>query len=236
MYQKHTLTAIVPCFNEVSRISRILTPLAASRFVDEIIVVDDGSTDRTPEFVRRSYPRVHLIRNSRNRGKSAAIFKGVSASRSEAVFFIDADLIGLTASHIDTAVAVFFKNRLDMLLLPVRSEHFNVYYQAVGWNIMATGERIVKKSLLIPHLHAPLTGYALEMFLNHLAVIHNWKTDIIFWKPGQPAPVSPSKSKKIGLLQGVWGDIKMLNEVFHQANVLEYLKDLNFLVIRNSHH
>ena len=56
----------------------------------EIIVVDDGSTARTPEIVRKFQPRVRLIRKA-NGGQASAFNAGIPEARGEIVAFLDGD-------------------------------------------------------------------------------------------------------------------------------------------------
>jgi len=83
-------TVIVPAYNEAQGLAVVLDKLF--RVVDdtyEVIVVDDGSTDRTAE-VAEGFP-CRLIRHKVNRGKGGALKTGVRHARSEAVVWLDAD-------------------------------------------------------------------------------------------------------------------------------------------------
>jgi glycosyltransferase involved in cell wall biosynthesis len=91
-----TLTIIVPVFNEAPTVLRILELVHAQQVPDvslEIIVVDDGSTDRTPELLR-SRPDLYtrLIRLETNGGKGAAVRAGLTVATGDFVLFQDADL------------------------------------------------------------------------------------------------------------------------------------------------
>ncbi|NBU08242.1 MAG: glycosyltransferase, partial [Proteobacteria bacterium] len=50
MYKSQKITVIIPCLNEEQGIEQVLTRMPA--FVDEVIVVDNGSTDRTPDVAQ----------------------------------------------------------------------------------------------------------------------------------------------------------------------------------------
>jgi len=95
----HTLTIVIPAYNEEDAIgSTVERCLAARPFICrdgrvadvEIIVVSDGSTDRTAEIARR-YDDVQVIAFPENRGYGAAIKAGFDAGRGTLVGFLDAD-------------------------------------------------------------------------------------------------------------------------------------------------
>jgi len=103
------LSVVVPAYNEAARIERSLDKTLAflSTRADavELVVVDDGSRDRTAEVVEafaREHPAVRLVRLPDNRGKGAAIRAGVAATRGERVLMMDADL----ATPIEELVAL----------------------------------------------------------------------------------------------------------------------------------
>jgi glycosyltransferase involved in cell wall biosynthesis len=93
------LSVVVPVFNEEAVIAlfqaRLLSVLAACPGVHEIIYVDDGSTDGSPqvlETLRVACPQVGIARLSRNFGKEHAMTAGLALARGEAVIMIDVDL------------------------------------------------------------------------------------------------------------------------------------------------
>ncbi|HEY6197686.1 MAG TPA: dolichyl-phosphate beta-glucosyltransferase [Candidatus Binatia bacterium] len=93
------LSLIIPAFNEDRRIGqsleRILSFFRAQSYPFEIIVVDDGSTDRTVEVVRgfaASDPQLRVEPQPQNRGKGEAIRKGMLLAGGKYLFFSDADL------------------------------------------------------------------------------------------------------------------------------------------------
>jgi dolichol-phosphate mannosyltransferase len=93
-----SLTVVVPAFNEALAIretlERILADLPPAVRDFELLVVDDGSADATPELVRAlaaREPRVRLEAHPRNAGKGRALRTGFAAARCDWVLFLDAD-------------------------------------------------------------------------------------------------------------------------------------------------
>lgn len=91
------LSVVVPAYDEEARLGaslgRILAFLDARGVSCEVLVVDDGSRDRTAEVATaHGDPRIRLLRQPRNLGKGAAIRRGVEASRGRRVLLTDADL------------------------------------------------------------------------------------------------------------------------------------------------
>jgi GT2 family glycosyltransferase len=85
---------IVPAWNGATWISNCLRSIEPQRHPDdEIIVVDNGSTDGTPELVARDFPRVHLVRLDRNRGFAGGVNRGLEAARGDALILINQDVV-----------------------------------------------------------------------------------------------------------------------------------------------
>jgi len=93
------LSLIIPAYNEEARLPatlrRIAEYLRASNRPTEVIVVDDGSRDRTAEIARSfvsEIPSVRVVSNGANRGKGFSVRRGALEARGRIVLFTDADL------------------------------------------------------------------------------------------------------------------------------------------------
>lgn len=90
-----TITILIPLFNEAETVCGLLESVLAQPGVNEIVIVDDASTDgsasRVEEFAA-SDPRVKLIRHPINAGKGAAVRTAAQHATGEIVIIQDADL------------------------------------------------------------------------------------------------------------------------------------------------
>src|SRR5262245_27736373 len=87
------LSVVMPCFNEEATVATVIKRVLDSPYTGELVVVDDGSTDRTVEIVSSiDDPRVRLFRQPHNKGKGAAIRRGFSLVSLPYVIIQDADL------------------------------------------------------------------------------------------------------------------------------------------------
>lgn len=89
------LSVVMPVFNERATIETILERVEAVNLADEIILVDDGSTDGTrdllPQLAAR-FPHVQVILHETNQGKGAAVRTGIAAAKGDLILIQDADL------------------------------------------------------------------------------------------------------------------------------------------------
>jgi len=87
------LTVVVPCYNEESTIEELLKRVLNQDSVKELIVVNDASSDRSLEIIRKvNDTRIKILNNEKNLGKGASVRKAFSLSTSEFVLIQDADL------------------------------------------------------------------------------------------------------------------------------------------------
>lgn len=87
------LSVIIPTYNELATLPVLLSRVLAVPSVQEVLVVDDGSTDRTGDYLKSLKDnRVSVIRHDSNRGKGTAIRAALPHVRSQYVIIQDADL------------------------------------------------------------------------------------------------------------------------------------------------
>ena len=100
MNKRYSISSILPVYNEEGNVEKVIKELSfffynSDKFNDyEIIVVDDGSKDKTGrilERLSRKIPNLKIITHSKNRGYGQALISGFTAGRFSFCFFMDAD-------------------------------------------------------------------------------------------------------------------------------------------------
>jgi glycosyltransferase involved in cell wall biosynthesis len=121
MLRKPSLSLVVPMFNEEENIEHALVWAmdALERHCDnfEIVVVDDASTDRSPELVRRAGaadPRIKVLRHPVNRKLGGSLKTGFAAASMDLVLYMDADL-PFDPQDVGRAIRALEITRADMI-------------------------------------------------------------------------------------------------------------------------
>lgn len=203
------VSCIVPAYNEVKNIHRPLAVLTKSDLIDEIIVVDNASTDGTPEAVEKTFPEVKVIRHSKNLGKADSMVTGAKAAKNSILFFCDADLTDLKKKHIKQMLMPVFDGKAKLVagmqefmntLRKKEVKDASEFIKTIG------GEKaLFKKDFLsIPGLVG--SGYAVEKKIVDYYKKQNWPIEFIILK----GVGHVHKIKKWGLIDGLIKEIKAL--------------------------
>ncbi len=88
------LSVIIPVYNEEATLREIIQRLEAVGVADEIVIVDDGSTDGTRAILKEleAHEKVRVFYHERNQGKGAAVVTGIRRATGDAMLIQDADL------------------------------------------------------------------------------------------------------------------------------------------------
>lgn len=95
--QNLSLSVVIPCYNEVEFLEEILERVRAVGLADEIVIVDDGSTDGTRDILKCLETKdgnadLRIIYHDRNQGKGAALVTGFGTATGDILLIQDADL------------------------------------------------------------------------------------------------------------------------------------------------
>ena len=108
-----TTSAIIAAYNEEETVGGVIEALLQSPLVDEVVVVSDGSTDRTAA-IASAFADVKVVSLARNQGKGRAMRHGVAASTGDILFFVDGDMLGVSEEHIESLVGPVVRGECDM--------------------------------------------------------------------------------------------------------------------------
>ena len=195
------VAAIVPAFNEEATIGPVLKVLIASSILDEVIVVSDGSTDRTVEIAKDL--GVTVVEHKVNQGKGATMLDGVRQAKSPIIVFFDADLRGLTTDHVFKLVTPVISGEKAM---NVGIRDRGRLISSLGKYLpLISGERALLREIIEKVPEELLKGFMVESALNHYCRTRK----LVFGTVILNGLSIRRKYEKVGMVKGVWGYIKM---------------------------
>ncbi len=165
--EKETVSVIVSAYNEEQTVGEILKTLQACPSADEIIVVNDGSSDNTAAILRSfgETGKIKPIHFEQNRGKSRAMIAGALRAQGDLLVFLDGDLLELCNDHIQTLIQPLLEGKADMVIgTPQYSSNLAKMFDPFR---PLSGERAVWRKDLLPLAeHIRGSGYGIETLLN----------------------------------------------------------------------
>jgi glycosyltransferase involved in cell wall biosynthesis len=159
------VSVIIAAYNEQAFIEITITSILESGFPCEVIVVDDGSTDQTPQILKKFGGRIRVITHSINKGKGAAMVSGLKEATGEIVIFCDAHLLGLRQHHLLSLVFPLIYGSAKAVLGVNVPEKISPSLNVATFPIL-TGQRAYYRADLLPLVNEMEDlGYGVETFL-----------------------------------------------------------------------
>jgi len=197
---------VMPARDEALTVADNVAAARACKYVREVIVVDDGSSDDTAVLAREAGAKV--IQRENNEGSKAhAMDDGIRSSDADAFLFVDADCTDLTGAHLDAICEPFLAGRCAMSL--------GMFDYGRLWNSVVprvhplTGERIIPRwvwDAIPPH---KLDGYTIEARINEVISERRLKTVARTMR----GVFHRTKRVKHGRLEGVLRTLDMYREI-----------------------
>jgi glycosyltransferase involved in cell wall biosynthesis len=157
------IDAVVPARDEAPTVADVVAACRRCRYVREVIVVDDGSSDDTAD--RAVAAGAKVVRRQSDGSKAHAMEAGVEATDAEAVLFVDADCVGLTPAHLDAICEPFVDRRAVMSL---GTFDYGIWNPLVLRFPPTTGERIIPRWVFDAVHPDRREGYTIEIMLNEV--------------------------------------------------------------------
>ena len=200
------VSAIIPAHNEAVTIRGVIEPLLGHPSIDEVIVVDDASTDDTAERAREAGAIVLAMPH--NGGKAAAMSLGVAAARHDVVLFSDADVIGLDREKVSRIVEPVTSGRYAMYV-GIRGRKTYWVNRLLRFTPILGGERALRRELWDQVPSTYKKNFQIEIALNFFAKLNGHRMGFtVVHGLGQVI-----KEKKRGLLPGLWQRLSMIGDI-----------------------
>jgi hyaluronan synthase len=175
------VTIVIPAFNEEQHIDRTLTHAMEVAYPADklqVIVVDDGSSDRTLEVIRQvqaRYPELIVVEFAENKGKRLALAAGVNMATGDIIAFVDSDsflepqaIRNIVDGFADPKVAAVcgtceVENKWSNLLCKMQAVRY-----FLSFRVMKAAESLFQSVTCLP---GPLSAYRRDVLMQHL---HDW--------------------------------------------------------------
>src|SRR3989338_4669473 len=164
------VSLIIPAYNEQNTIAKVIETAKKVRHIDEIIVVDDGSTDTTKEIAKNHEAKI--FSHKKNLGKGSAISTGIQHAKGDVIVFIDADLTNISPRKITALIHPILNDEADFTKATFKRKRGRVTELAV--------KPLLKTILPMLDFSQPLSGQfaAKREFLEKIRINPKWGVDI----------------------------------------------------------
>ena len=200
------ISVIIAAYNEEPRIGEVLKAVERHPLIDEVIVINDGSADKTAEVVKKYH--VTLVENEKNIGKTLSVKRGVNLAKNDLIMLLDADLVGIDEKSLTALAKPVLDGDVDWSLSIRKNSIWHMKLLQMDW---ISGERVLPKQLLADPLiwSRPEVGFGLETLMNKSLLDRRKKFRAVYL----PDVEIINKSKKIGFYRGWLSELKMVRQI-----------------------
>lgn len=219
------VSAVIPAWNEEETIAGVVSAALSHPDIDEVIVVDDASGDKTAE--NASIAGAQVIRLAENMGKAQAMDAGVRAAKSPIILFLDADVIGYTNEKISRIIDPVVSGEKEMYVA-VRARKTIVLNKLLRVFPILGGERALTRILWNSVPKHRKKGFEIELALNYQAkqTPRGMGFELVY------GITHIIKEKKYGFWAGGWRRWKMGLSVCRIGSVLYAVEPIRSLFSR----
>lgn len=196
---------VIPAYNEAGRIGQVLDVVLASGLFAQVVVVDDGSDDRTASESQQA--GVQVVVHATNRGKARAMETGLANTEHEVVAFVDADLLGCTAEHLRLMVEPVTSGAQQATLAVFRGGRLATTL-AQRITPMISGQRCLKRELL-SDFDGWSAGFGIETAINDHLKRMGIVQQLVTWE----GAAQVMKEEKRGFWAGLMSRMRMFWEI-----------------------
>lgn len=213
------IACVIPAFNEGSRISKVLEVVVNFPLFDEIILVNDGSSDNTLEIMNyysKLKSSIKVVDIQPNGGKTNAVNKGVKVSNSDLICLIDADLTGLRYDYLYKMIYFLLSGDFDMTILDRAGDRVSPVGWVQSWIARFNGgERAIWRKHFDKVKFGKESRYGIEQELNLYYVNNALKVRTIYC----PELYCTFQFEKKGFIEGFKAYKKMFTEIYLNSKV-----------------
>ena len=151
------VSVIIPAYNEEETVAKVVEVVGKVSFVDEIIVINDGSSDNTESEALKAGAIV--INHEVNKGKGEALYTGYKKAECDIIAFIDADIHNLTSSKVEAMIRPILEGKTDITKTKFARESgrvteltakplLNFFFPEISFEQPLSGQFAAKKEIL----------------------------------------------------------------------------------------
>lgn len=165
---KDSASIIIPVYNEEKSIKNVVLTVLKSRLFGRVIIVNDGSTDKSPAILKSFGKKIDLINLPCNMGKGYALACGLQKARGKIVVFLDADFVNLEKKDLLKFISPLQEKKAQVVIAWPEEIKKNFSFLA--------GQRAYFRKDLTPHIkRMKICRFGIEFFLEDLAKKKKWK-------------------------------------------------------------